>query len=94
MSHILFVIFAIQNFEKRSKGMILNLLNIALEKGIVISSIKVAIVVGCILNLINQGDIFFNLNFERVNWFKVGLTFCVPYMVSTYASVRVKVVSD
>lgn len=66
------------------------IINIALEKDIVISSIKVALVVGCILNIINQGDIFFNMNFEKVQWFKFGLTFTVPYMVSTYASVRVK----
>ncbi|GAA4245274.1 hypothetical protein SAMN04489797_1454 [Winogradskyella sediminis] len=70
--------------------MILKLLKIALEKDIVISSIKVAIVVGCILNIINQGDLLYHLNFEKVNWLKLGLCFVVPYSVSTYASVKVK----
>jgi len=70
------------------------LINIALEKNIVISSLKVAVVVGCILNMINQGDLLVNMNFQNVNWFKLGLTFTVPYMVSTYASVRVKVIEN
>ncbi|WP_179333875.1 nitrate/nitrite transporter NrtS [Winogradskyella costae] len=70
--------------------MILKLLKIALEKDIVISSIKVAIVVGCILNIINQGDLLYHLNFENVSWLKLALCFVVPYSVSTYASVKVK----
>ena len=70
------------------------IINIALEKDIVISSLKVALVVGCLLNIINQGDVLFHLNFQNVSWFKLGLTFVVPYMVSTYASVRVKTVTN
>lgn len=72
----------------------LKLINIALEKGIVISSLKVALVVGCILNMINQGNHLVSMSFESINWFKLGLTFTVPYMVSTYASVRVKMVES
>ena len=58
------------------------------EKDIVISSLKVALVVGVILNVINQGDILYSLQFDKINWWKLLLTFAVPYLVSTYASVR------
>ena len=64
------------------------------EKDVVVSSLKVALVVVSILNIINQGEAIFKLSFEGINWFKLVLTFMVPYMVSTYASVRVKLKSD
>jgi len=63
---------------------------IASEKEIVISSIKVALVVGVILNLINQGEKLIALDFKHLNFLKLIITFSVPYMVSTYASVKVK----
>jgi len=63
---------------------------IASEREIVISSIKVALVVGLILNLINQGDKLIALDFKQLNLLKFFVTFSVPYMVSTYASVKVK----
>jgi|GEM_PF-1325872 len=43
----------------------------------------VAIIVGTILNLINQGD---NFIAQTVTWWKVILTYMVPYCVSTYSS--------
>jgi len=70
--------------------MFVKLRKIILEKDVVISSLKVALVVGSILNLINQGNAILDLNVNHINWFKLILTFMVPYMVSTYASVRVK----
>ena len=63
---------------------------IASEKEIVLSSIKVAIVVGFILNFINQGEKLIALDFKHLNLLKFFVTFSVPYMVSTYASVKVK----
>jgi hypothetical protein len=45
----------------------------------------VALVVGTILNLINQGDvIFWGM---AINWTKIVLTYFVPYAVSTYGAV-------
>lgn len=43
------------------------------------------VIVGTILNLINQGDAI--LGAASVNWFKVVLTYCVPYAVCTYGAV-------
>jgi hypothetical protein len=50
-----------------------------------VRSFVVAIVVGTILNLINQGDALFGS--APVNWVKVVLTYLVPYAVSTYGTV-------
>src|SRR4249920_4005227 len=44
-----------------------------------------ALVVGTILNLINQGDALFGPG--PINWVKVLLTYLVPYTVSTYGAV-------
>ena len=47
-------------------------------------SLAVALVVGSILNLINQGDALTVLN--GVVWWRVALTFCVPFLVASYGS--------
>lgn len=49
-------------------------------------ALYVAVVVGTILNLINQGDAIV-LNVANINWFKVMLTYLVPYAVCTYGAV-------
>lgn len=48
-------------------------------------SFKVAVIVGSILNLINQGDALFGD--AEVNVAKLLLTFAVPYLVATYGAV-------
>jgi hypothetical protein len=48
-------------------------------------SFVVAVVVGVILNLINQGDALFGGG--RLNFTKLILTFAVPYCVATYGAV-------
>lgn len=58
----------------------------ATSKKTVNKAIKVAIVVGLILNAINQGDKLISLNFAAINWFKFILTFFVPYGVSSYSA--------
>ena len=45
----------------------------------------VALVVGTILNLINQGDAL--LGGTAVSWGKIILTYIVPYAVCTYGAV-------
>jgi hypothetical protein len=45
----------------------------------------VALVVGTILNLINQGDTIFGA--ASINWTKIVLTYLVSYAVSTYGAV-------
>jgi hypothetical protein len=48
-------------------------------------SLVVALIVGTILNLINQGDAL--LAGARPNILKLVLTFAVPYAVATYGAV-------
>jgi hypothetical protein len=57
----------------------------ALSDGIPWRSFWVALVVGTLLNLINQGDALYALS--PVNWWKVAMTYMVPYLVSTYGAV-------
>lgn len=57
----------------------------ALSGGVPRRSLGVTIVVGTILNVINQGDAL--LGGAPVNWVTVLLTFAVPYCVSTYGAV-------
>jgi hypothetical protein len=64
------------------------ILGYAASDGIPRRSLKVAIVVGSILNVINQGDAL--MGAHAVSWVKLVLTFLVPYGVSTYASVAYK----
>lgn len=45
----------------------------------------VALTVGSVLNLINQGDAL--LGGFSINWWKLILTYLVPYAVSTYGAV-------
>jgi hypothetical protein len=48
-------------------------------------SFYVALAVGTVLNLINQGDAL--LGSVSINWLKLVLTYCVPYAVCTYGAV-------
>ena len=62
-------------------------LSIAARADIVISSLKVCAVVGTILVLINYFDRILAGTLGAGDGFKILLTYCVPYCVSTYASV-------
>jgi hypothetical protein len=57
----------------------------AVSEGVPLRSLWVALVVGSILNLINQGDAL--LSGQRLDFAKLALTYIVPYIVSTYGAV-------
>ena len=57
----------------------------AISDGVPRRSLYVALVVGTVLNLINQGDAL--LGMASINWLKLVLTYCVPYAVCTYGAV-------
>jgi len=57
----------------------------AVSDGVPRHALIVALVVGTVLNLINQGDAI--LASGPINWIKLALTFAVPYGVSTYGAV-------
>ncbi|MEH6467793.1 MAG: nitrate/nitrite transporter NrtS [Porticoccus sp.] len=44
----------------------------------------IALVVGTLLNLINQGDVI--LSGDKLSYIKISLTYCVPYAVASMSS--------
>lgn len=60
---------------------------VARRRDIVNRSTKVAVLVGTILIVINYGDRLIRADIAPIEWAKMALTYCVPYCVSTYASV-------
>jgi len=63
---------------------------IMFSKNIVIRALKVSLVVGSILNLINQGDAILIFDLSNINLSKLLLTYAVPYSVTTYTAVSLK----
>jgi hypothetical protein len=45
-------------------------------------TIRIALVVGTILTLINQLDVIIRGDAETITWVKAGLNYCVPFVVS------------
>lgn len=62
---------------------------LCLSDGIPKRSLGVALIVGTILNLINQGDALFGG--ADLNFTKIILTFAVPYCVATYGAVSYRI---
>lgn len=67
------------------------IISIASSKPLIIRALKIAFVVGIILNLINQGDKILAYNFQEVNLAKLLLTFTVPFCVSMYTAIAMKI---
>ncbi len=63
----------------------LYLLDLSLNKKIQSKSIRVGLIVGLLLNIINNGGDF--LGGINIEYLKVGLTFLTPYCVSIYSLV-------
>ena len=62
-------------------------LRVARRKDVVMRSIRVGLVVGTILVVINYTDRLLAGNLKVFDLLKITLTYFVPYSVSTYASV-------
>lgn len=45
-------------------------------------TVKIALVVGTILTLINQADVILGGDAKTLTWIKAGLNYCVPFIVS------------
>ena len=59
----------------------------ARRRDVVIRGLRVSVVVGTVLVAINHGDYILSGNLLAAASWKIPLTYCVPYLVSTYASV-------
>lgn len=58
------------------------------------NALATALVVGTILTTINQGNVLLDGRFPGELWWKIPLTYSVPYMVSTWAALRISFVRD
>jgi hypothetical protein len=45
-----------------------------------------ALVVGTVLTILNQGDILLSGQWNNALFWKIPLTFCVPFLVATYGA--------
>jgi hypothetical protein len=68
-----------------TKARLLEIYRCCVLEGVPRRSLFVALIVGTILNLINQGDALFNG--AHLNLTKIILTYAVPYCVATYGAV-------
>ncbi|WP_394247384.1 nitrate/nitrite transporter NrtS [Vibrio profundi] len=55
-----------------------------MNKTLIKRAVIIAMIVGSILNVINQFDAIFGA--EPIEWLKVTLTYCVPFIVSLVSS--------
>ena len=67
-------------------------LRLCFSNGIPKRSGLVSVIIGTILNLINQGDALFQG--EHLNVLKIALTYAVPYCVATYGAVSYRLSLD
>lgn len=62
------------------------MIGIMCRRHVALAALKVSLVVGTILNLVNQGDRL--LNGEALKWGQIALNYFVPYCVSSYSAAR------
>lgn len=61
-------------------------LRVSFSHHIVRNAFKIALVVGTLLNLVNQGESF--LNGATISWLHLGLNYLVPYCVASYSAAK------
>lgn len=65
-------------------------LKLACSTQIAQSSLRIALVVGSALNLINQGAAI--LAGSEVDWFRLLLNYLVPYCVASYSAAKKEII--
>jgi len=63
-------------------------LTLALSAPVFYSALKVSLLVGTVLALINHGDKLASMSFSYADLLKIALTYLVPYCVSTWSAVK------
>lgn len=62
-------------------------IGLATRSDIVQRSLRLAALIGSVLVVINHGDRLVAGTVAGADWLKIALTYCVPYCVTTFASV-------
>jgi hypothetical protein len=68
--------------ERWSSGNLRQALAICMRREHLRRTLRIALVVGIVLTLINQADVIIGGDATAITWMKVGLNFCVPFVVS------------
>jgi hypothetical protein len=68
--------------ETWSGGGVREALSICMRREHLRRTLRIALVVGVVLTLINQADVIIGGDASAFTWVKVGLNFCVPFVVS------------
>ena len=58
----------------------------AMSRHIVTSALKITLVVGTVLNLVNQSEAI--LYEADISWFHLALNYLVPYCVASYSAAK------
>lgn len=66
------------------------LLSAFADKRNILLAIKMSLVVGTLLNCINQGECLVNQEFDQLNIPKLLITYTVPFFVSIYSTTMIK----
>lgn len=66
------------------------LLAVITDKKSLFLALKVSLVVGTLLNCINQSECLINQDFDQLNISKLLFTYTVPFFVSIYSSTITK----
>ena len=61
---------------------------LAMSDGVPARALMMALLIGTILNIINQGDAL--VHGGPLNWTKIMLTYLTPYLVSTHGAVAAR----
>lgn len=64
---------------------------IVISPSVINRALKVSLIVGTTLNLINQGEALIALEIANLSFIKLTLTYLVPYGVTTYTATAMKV---
>lgn len=62
------------------------LITTLIQRHIVLNALRVSLVVGTLLNAINQGPAL--ISGQEIEWLKVFLNFAVPYCVASYSAAK------
>lgn len=57
-----------------------------LRRPVLLRSLRASLVVGSLLTLLNQGDYLFSGDPPPSLWWKIPLTYVVPFVVATYGA--------
>lgn len=57
-----------------------------LRRPVLLRSLRASLVVGSLLTALNQGDYLLSGNYPPALWWKIPLTYLVPFLVATYGA--------